>query len=76
MGLWNLQWFQDLLKDIDQKKCFPSPVAMKLTDALEIEFIGIFDVNLLQNADISLRKCLDFWFKSKVRERKRVNVKL
>lgn len=44
--VYNLQWSQDLLKYIEQK-CFLSPVAMKLTDALEIEVIGIFYVNLL-----------------------------
>lgn len=45
--VYNLQWSQDLLKYIEQKS-FLSPVRMKLTDALEIEVIGIFDVNLLK----------------------------
>lgn len=48
-----------------------SPVTLKLTDALEIEVIGVFDVNLLQNVDIPKSKHLDFWFKSKVRVRKK-----
>lgn len=73
--IFNLQWahLQDLLKYIELKKCFLSSVTMKLTDASEIEVIGIFDVNLLQNVDISKDKHLDFWFKSKARIRKKIS---
>lgn len=67
-NVYNLQWAQHLLKYIEQNKHFLSPVAMKLTDALEIEVTGIFDINLLY---ITKSKHLDFWFKSKVRVRRK-----
>lgn len=52
-----------LLKYVEQKKCSLSPGTLKPTGALEIEVIGICDVNLLQNVDISKSKHLDFRFK-------------